>query len=194
MAKEKLRAFMRRGLDAERDAIKAKQKVQIRKKRLAGILAKKKKKVTKKKNLLAKEKAALKARIAMLPKTFTAAMCGEVGAKGLAARVLCLERLKMYSPKLDLEREVGWDGMKREIARKEFFLRCVGLSSKGSIGHAFVAEIHRVVTELKAFYEGPSSEKKKSKGLVADGDPQAFAKFFDKFHGFVKKCATSVSL
>ena len=47
---------------------------------------------------------------------------------------------------------------------------------------------------MKAFYEGPSSEKKKSTGLVAEGDPQAFAKFFDKFHGFVKKSATSVSL
>ena len=119
---------------------------------------------------------------------------------------------------MDLEREVEWDSLKREIARKEVFFKCEGLSAKASIGHAFVPEIHRVVKELKDFYEGPARAKKKSTGLVADGekkkstglvaegekqkslglvaegDPQAFVKFFDKFHGFVKKCSTSVSL
>ena len=84
--------------------------------------------------------------------------------------------------------------MKREIARKEFFFKCVGLGAKASIGHAFVGEIHRVVNELKGFYEGPSVAKSKSKGLAADGDPQAFAKFFDKFQGFVPRCATAVML
>ena len=41
--------------------------------------------------MIAKEKAALKARIDKLPKTFTAATCGD-------EKVLCLERLKLYSP------------------------------------------------------------------------------------------------
>ena len=67
------------------------------------------KKCGEKKMALAKEKATLKARIEKLPNTFNAAMCGEVGAKSIAARVLCLERLKMHSPKLDLEREVVWE-------------------------------------------------------------------------------------
>ena len=84
--------------------------------------------------------------------------------------------------------------MKREIARKEFFFKCQGLAAKASIGHAFVGEIERVVNELKDHYAGPSLAKKKSKGLVAGGDPQAFVKFFDKFQGFVPKCATSVTL
>ena len=101
----------------------------------------------------------------------------------------------MYSPKLDLEREVGWEALKREIARKEFFFKCQGLPSHASIGHAFVEEINRVVKALKDFYEGPSlSKKKKSKGLAADGDPQAFVKFFDKFQGFVPRNATAVTL
>ena len=193
-AKAKLRAFVRRSLDAERNAIKAQQQVMFRRRRLAAKVNAKKKKAAKKKMAIAKEKAALKARIEKLPKTFTAAMCGEVGAKGLAARVLCLERLKLYSPKLDFEREVGWDPLKREIARKELFFKCQGLAAKASIGHAFVGEIARVVNELKDHYAGPSLAKKKGKGFVAGGDPQAFVKFFDHFQGFVPKCATAVTL
>ena len=81
-----------------------------------------------------------------------------------------------------------------EIARKEFFFKHEGLSAKASIGHAFVAEVQRVVNELKSFYAGPSLAKKKNKGLVADGDPQAFVKFYDKLQGFVPKCATAVTL
>ena len=95
---------------------------------------------------------------------------------------------------MDLEREVEWDSLKREIARKDLFFKCEGLSAKASIGHAFVPEIHRVVKELKDFYEGPARAQKKSTGLVAHGDPQAFAKFFDKFQGFLPKCAARVRL
>ena len=84
-------------------------------------------------------------------------------------------------------------GGSEERNREEgFFFKCQGLSAKASIGHAFVAEIERLVKELKEFYEGPSSAKKK--GLVAGGDPEAFAKFVDKFNGFVPKCATAVTL
>ena len=76
---------MRRGVDAERTLIKAKQKELFRRRRLAAKVKAKKRKADKKKAMVAKEKAALKARIEKLPKTFTAAMCGEAGAKGLAS-------------------------------------------------------------------------------------------------------------
>ena len=92
---------MRRGIDAERNAIKAKQKETARRRRLAAKVNAKKRKATKKKKMIAKGNAVLKARNDKLPKTCTAAMCGEVGAKGLAARVLCLDRLKLYSSKVD---------------------------------------------------------------------------------------------
>lgn len=144
----------------------------------------------KKKKLAEKEKAAFKARVDKLPKTFTAAMCGEVGSKGFATRVLCLERLKLHSPKLDFEREVNWAVLKNEIAREKFFFKCEGLSAKASIGHVFVAEMERVVTELGMFYTGPSEARKKRKG----GDADAFCKFFDKFQGFMVKSATAVTL
>ena len=49
----------------------------------------------KKKRMIIKEKEDLKARLEKLPQTFTAATCGEVGAKGVATRVMCLERLKL---------------------------------------------------------------------------------------------------
>ena len=189
-ARDKLRAFVRRGIDAEYNAMKARQKDANRKRKLAAHVQGKKRKAVKKKKALAKAKAALSARIAKLPKTFTAAMCGEIGAKGLAARVLCLERLKLKSPELDMDRKVRWEALKREIARKEFFFKCEGLSAKASIGHAFVTEIERVVKELKEFYAGPSLARK---GGEKGGDPQAFEKFFDKFSGFMRKCATAVT-
>ena len=46
--------------------------------------------------------------------------------------------------------------------------------------------------ELKEFYTGPLTARKK--GLVIGGDPEAFVKFFDKFMGFVPRCATAVTL
>ena len=82
--------------------------------------------------------------------------------------------------------------MKREIARKEFFFKCEGLSAKASIGHAFVGEVERVRNELKEFYTGPATWNKK--GRLVGGDPDAFVKFFDKLRGFVPKCATAVTL
>ena len=192
-ARVRLRGFVRKGMDAEIRAIKARQKDAARKRRIAASVRAKKKKAEKKKKMIAKEKAALKARIDKLPKTFTAATCGDEKG-GLAARVLCLERLKLYSPPLDLEREVGWEGLKKEIARKEFFFKCEGLSARASIGHAFVGEVDRVVKELKEFYTGPATWNKKAKARLVGGDPDAFVKFFDKFRGFVPACATAVTL
>ena len=93
---------------------------------------------------------------------------------------------------MDLEREVGWEALKKEIVRKEFFFKCEGLSTRASIGHAFVGEVDRVRKELKECYTGPSTWNKKG-GLVG-GDPEAFVKFFDKFNGFVPKCAMAVTL
>ena len=84
--------------------------------------------------------------------------------------------------------------MKKEIARKEFFFKCEGLSARASIGHAFVGEVDRVVKELKEFYTGPATWNKKAKARLVGGDPDAFVKFFDKFRGFVPACATAVTL
>ena len=86
---------------------------------------------------------------------------------------------------------MGWEVLKREITKKDLFFKCEGLSAKASIGHAFVAEVDRVVQALMEFYAGPSLARKKG---AKGGDPQAFVKFFDKLNGFVPKCATSVTL
>ena len=187
----KLRAFVKRGLDAERRVVAQRQKEMVKKRRLAAKVNAKKRRAAKKKQFAAKEKAAFKARVEALPKTFTAAMCGEAGGKGFAARVLCLERLKLHSPKLDFEREVGWAALKNEIARERFFFKCEGLSAKASIGHVFVAEIDRVVKELSECYTGPSAAGKK---VLKGGDPDAFRRFYDKFQGFMVKSATAVTL
>ena len=93
---------------------------------------------------------------------------------------------------MDLEREVQWEGLKKEIARKQFFFKAQGLSGRASIGHAFVGEVDRVVKELKEHYTGPATWNKKAK--LVGGDPDAFVKFFDKFQGFVPRCATAVTL
>ena len=84
-----------------------------------------------------------------------------------------------------------WETLKKEIAKPKFFLNAVGLKATASIGHAFVAEVDRVVQELAEFYGGPSLAKKKGK---VGGNPGAFLKFFDKFQGFLPKCATAVTL
>ena len=190
-ASNKLRAFVGKSLDKERKLLQARQKDSLRKRKIAAQVLKKNKQAKQKKAFAAKAKAALKAKIAKLPKTFTAAMCGEAGAKGLAARVLCLERLKLHSPELDFERQHSWDFLKGEIAKEKFFFKCVGLSAKASIGHAFVEEIDKVTKSLKEFYLGPSLPKKKGE---KGGEPDGFVKFFDKFMSFVPKCATSVVL
>ena len=79
-----------------------------------------------------------------------------------------------------------------EIARKEFLFKCEGLSARVSIGHAFVGEVDRVKRELKEFYTGPATWSKKDR--LVGGDVDAFVKFYDKFRGFVPKCATAVTL
>ena len=132
-SKAVLRAYVGKSLDAERALVQSKQRAALHKRKMAGIVNAKKKKVARKKSFAAKAKAALKAKIETLPKTFTAAMCGAPAPGGLAARVLCLERLKLHAPELDFEREHTWKFLKGEIAKEKFFLKCVGLTGKGRV-------------------------------------------------------------
>ena len=46
--------------------------------------------------------------------------------------------------------------------------------------------------ELKEFYTGPATWSRKDR--LVGGDVEAFVKFYDKFRGFVPKCATAVTL
>ena len=161
-SKAVLRAYVAKSLDAERALVQSKQRAAWRKRKMAGIVNAKKKKAARKKSFAAKAKAALKAKIETLPKTFTAAMCGAPAPGGLAARVLCLERLKLHAPELDFEREHTWKFLKGEIAKGRFFLKCVGLTGKGaSIGHAFVNEVDEVVKSLKEFYGGLRCQRRR---------------------------------
>ena len=173
-SQDKLRAFVGKSLDAERKLVQARQKDASRKRKIAAQVNAKKRTAEKKKKFAAEAKAALKAKIDKLPKTFTAAMCGQPAGKGLAARVLCLERLKLHSPELDFEREHSWEVLKGEIASAQFFLKSVGLSAKASIGHAFVEEVDNVTKSMKELYSGLSLPKRKGK---TGGDSDAFVMF-----------------
>ena len=101
------------------------------------------------------EKKALEAKIAKLPKTFSAADLGEKTAVGNKNREACLERLKLLSPKLSLGDEVKWQKTKEEYAKA--FAR---KESKGT-GQLFVEEIQKVLEKLGKHFGGPTKFNKK---------------------------------
>ena len=133
-----------------------------------------------------KEKEEVAAKLDALPKTFSAKECGLETAEGLRARVRCLERLKLRSPKLSFEDDARWPEVRDTYCKK--FRRVHKIWEKLNIGGAFIEEINAVLAELVEHYKGSTTY---NKGGKVGGDPAAFQKYFAKMASSLPKPSTA---
>ena len=178
---------MRRHLEsvrAEEAATVTKKRAAATKRRKNLLLVKKTRAKAKKVTDKAKRLRALnKALIAKVPKQFTIADVGPLGAKGDKARRELLDRLSEASPPLTLEQRVNW-----KTVRDAYLLHHTSLwMARG--GEALLKEVNDVLALVKAELDTPkpSAGSSASAGTSLSEKPPAFLVFYQKMERFVHK-------
>ena len=129
-------------------------------------------------------KAAHKTKLDALPLTFSAHDCGVAGSAGLSARIRCLERLKLRSPKLSFELESRWFKVRDAYCAK--YHKANQLKAACNIGALFVDDINKVLAQLVEHYDGATKFNATSQ---TGGDRDAFNRFFPLYgHQRTKAC------
>ena len=121
-------------------------------------------------------RASTKALLAKVPKMFTIADVGPVGAKGDKARRECLDRLMEASPPLTLQQRVNW-----KTVRDAYILHHTGVW-KARGGETFLKEVNDVLARVKAELEAPkpSAAPPASSGEPLSEQLPAFCVFYKK--------------
>jgi len=132
-----------------------------------------------------KEKNEREARLAALPKTFTIDDVGATTPAGHTARVNCMERLHLLSPKLPFAEEARWKSVRDGYCL--YLARCWG----PRVGKVFLDQINDVLAELKEHYTGKTSFNNKGQ---TGGFDQAFFQFFQFMEAKIPKPTSLVSL
>ena len=169
--------------------VKKNQAASRRVKKVARLRKEKDRRVDQAKKKATAEKKALAKKINDLPKTFCAKDCGLAGKDGHLARVRCLERLKLRSPKLSFEHEVRWPIVRYTFCRS--YKRAKKLWGDVNIGAVFINDINKVLANLVEHFVGAT---KFNTGGKTGGDPDAFNRFFHEMDTSFPKPATTAVL
>ena len=121
-------------------------------------------------------RASTKALLAKVPKMFTIADVGPVGAKGDKSRRECLDRLMEASPPLTLEQRVNW-----KTVRDAYIGHHTGVW-KARGGETFLKEVMHVLAQGQAELAPPASS-----GEPLSEQLPAFCVFYKKMEKFVYK-------
>jgi hypothetical protein len=182
-ANEVMRHYLE-SVRAEEAATVTKKRAAATKRRNNLLLVKKTRAKAKKVADKAKRLRALnKALIAKVPKQFTVADVGPLGAKGDKARRELLDRLLEASPPLTLEQRVNW-----KTVRDAYLLHHTSLwMARG--GEALLKEVNDVLALVKAELDTPKppAGSSASAGTSLSEKPSAFLVFYQKMEGFVHK-------
>ena len=184
LAEKAANDVLRRHLEnvrAEEVATVSKKRAETAKRRRNLLLVKKKrakaKRVADTKKRL---RASTKALIAKVPKMFTIADVGPLGAKGDKARRECLDRLMEASPPLTLEQRVNW-----KTVRDAYLLHHTGVW-KDRGGEVFLKEVNDVLARVKAELDTPklSAGSSSSAGTSLSEPLPSFCVFYKKWSDF----------
>ena len=178
LAEKSANDVLRRHLErvrAEEAATVSKKREETSKRRRNLLLVKKKRAKAKRSADTKKRlRASAKAAIAKVPKMFTIADVGPLGAKGDKARRECLDRLMEASPPLTLEQRVNW-----KTVRDAYIGHHTGLW-KARGGEVFLKEVNDVLRLVKAELEVATSPSA-SAGTSLPEQLPAFCVFYKKW-------------
>ena len=181
--KRKVNAVLRREMDkrfsAEAEKVKVSQKRAMQTKRALAKVKAAQLQASVKKKLEEAEKAATAKAVEALPKTVSVATAGAAGAVGKKNRAEALERLRLRSPKLPLEKDVRWCKLQDEYCER------LPKSCHGPVGTFFVNKLNKILKRLGTHYKGTTVYNEKAK--KDHGDAKAFERFFDEMDTMVPK-------
>ena len=165
-------------LDTELKHVRVRQASAAKTRKLQAKVKAAARKVNAKKLKAKKEKVAFDAKLAALPKEFTAKSCADV-VKGYDARRDCLERLRLKSPKLPPDLAVKWVDVQNEYAKTvpTAVKTTTGKTNYKAWGNLFISDVNKLLKALGNQYKGPTPHVKKAPKV---GDADAFATFVRK--------------